>query len=160
MRCICGGWLDRVNGSRLLHRHKKARDVSGPGFVKLGLNYRFTTAWITLSYSKNTTNSEYSQRVIGGSPTGARVETGLPYLDWTLAWVIPRAGRPSFDPAVAPPILTVSACANPPNASNKARGRYDSQLDHWYYSHVWSENYITPAPTTLCELRHKSLNVV
>src|ERR1700674_3267156 len=37
-----------------------------------------TTLWITWSFSKYTTKPEYSQREMGGLPTGGVFETGAP----------------------------------------------------------------------------------
>jgi hypothetical protein len=58
--------------------------------------------------------------VIGGSPTGALTEDGLPYFDSTLACVMPRVGRPSDAEAEAPLISSVSALAVPQAAKSKA----------------------------------------
>jgi len=83
---------------------------------------------MTLSYSKKTTKSAYTQRVIGGSPTGASTEDGLPNFDSTLACVMPRDGRPSLAEADAPLISSVSALAVPIAASNKAINEILRQL--------------------------------
>ena len=64
-RAGCGGQIRRV-----------ASGVQPCGCV--------ATAWITWSYSKKTTKSGYSQRVIGGLPTAASFAAGAPHFDGDL----------------------------------------------------------------------------
>src|SRR5690606_22927673 len=109
-------------------------------------------------YSKNTTKLLYSQRVIGGSPTGLTRDCGSPKFASTRACDIPRVGLPDSSNREAesvPRMSSVSAPAMPAKPPTRATSAITLSLDMYSLPNRQRGDYSTGYTFKELSLRHR-----